>query len=72
MKAKKEAPYHWYQGASVRELFDRLQAAGPDTARLEVRTKGKAMFLRVVPNGSVTPYSGPPDTNESHVCPPQC
>lgn len=71
--AKKEKPYHWFQGASVRELYNRLSAAGPDTARLEVRTEGDQIFFRVVvgsdPGAKV---DGEVDINDSRRCPPIC
>jgi hypothetical protein len=64
-------PYHWFQGASVRELVDRLNAAGPDTARLEVRTVGDKMFFRVKPTGLTTTALAA-DIDDSRVCPPIC
>lgn len=67
-----ESPYHWFQGASVRELYDRLSAAGPDTARLEVRMEGKAMLLRVVTASDDEAKARPTDINDSRLCPPIC
>lgn len=60
-------PYHWFQGASVRTLYDLLTEYGPDTARLEVTTHGAKMFLHV--KGE---EGDPPPINDSHICPPQC
>lgn len=68
-------PYHWFQGASVRELVNQLEAADPDTARLEVHTAGDKMTFRVIPasTGDVTIQSHDPlDINDSHRCPPDC
>lgn len=65
-----EQPYHWFQGASVRELYDRLSAAGPDTARLEVRIQDKSMTLRVVSGAQAASAAG--DINDSRLCPPIC
>lgn len=67
-----QSPYHWFQGASVRELYDRLSAAGPDTARLEVRLEGKAMLLRVVTAGQEAKPASTNDINDSRLCPPIC
>ena len=67
-----EAPYHWFQGASVRELYDRLSAAGPDTARLEVRIDGKSMTLRVLAAAQEDGKARPTDINDSRLCPPIC
>jgi hypothetical protein len=68
----KAKPYHWFQGESVRELANRLQLAGPDTARLEVRTEGKKMLLRVVPHADSRAITATTDINDSRVCPPIC
>lgn len=72
--------YVWFQGKSVRELYDRLTAGNPDEARLEIRmdADGKT-WLRVV-SPAVTlagdPATDSPadcgDINESHNCPPDC
>jgi hypothetical protein len=72
--AKKEQPYHWFQGTSVRALYDQLGVAGPDTARLEVRTEGDAMFFRVVDQreGAKPGADGWDDINNSFLCPPRC
>lgn len=67
-----QAPYHWFQGASVRELYERLSAAGPDTARLEARIDGKAMTLRVVAANQEEAKARPTDINDSRLCPPIC
>lgn len=65
-------PFHWFQGASVRELYERLSAAGPDTARLEARIDGKAMTLRVVAANQEEAKARPTDINDSRLCPPIC
>lgn len=72
-------PYHWFQGASVRTLFDRLAAAGPDTARLEVHEDGPSMTLRVVPadirRASFVAEAGDDcdePIDDSRLCPPVC
>lgn len=68
-------PYHWFKGASVRALYDRLTAAGPDSARLEVRTEGDQMFFRVVADGEgseVQATEDEGDINDSRRCPPIC
>ena len=65
-------PYHWFQGASVRELANRLQEAGPDTARLEVRLEGKQMMLRVVAHADAQAVTRTTDINDSRICPPIC
>lgn len=66
-------PFHWFKGASVRELYDRLTEAGPDTARLEVYQEGTAMTLRVVPADDIGTESHTDDhINDSHLCPPDC
>lgn len=63
--------YFWFQGASVRELYDRLSAAGPDTARFEVHLDGRKATLNVVAEVS-TQVHELDHINDSHVCPPQC
>lgn len=68
-------PYHWFKGASVRALYDRLTVAGPDTARLEVRQEGDSMTFRVVADGDgseVQAADDEGDINDSHRCPPFC
>lgn len=71
-RPKKITPYYWFQGASVRELVNQLEAAGPDTARLEVHTEGNSMTFLVLPGG-VSPQSHDPrHINDSHLCPPDC
>lgn len=63
--------YWWFQGASVRELYDRLGAHNPDAARLEVRINGDKMTLDVVGGGVEVAQRTPP-INDSRVCPPIC
>lgn len=67
-------PYHWFQGASVRALYDQIGAIGADTARVEVRQDGEKMTFRVV--GPVKTESADADAvddiNDSHRCPPWC
>lgn len=68
-------PYHWFKGASVRALYDRLTAAGPDSARLEVRQDGDHMTFRVVADGEggeVQAADDEGDINDSRRCPPIC
>ena len=75
-----QKPFHWFKGASVRALYDQIGAAGPDTARVEVRTEGDQMFFRVVADGEganeVTPALHEPghndEINDSFICPPRC
>lgn len=70
-----ETFYHWFKGASVRALYDRLGAAGPDTARLEVRQDGDSMTFRVVADGEgseVQATDEENDINDSRRCPPIC
>lgn len=72
-KAKTGKPFHWFHGASVRQLYDVLGEYGPDTVRLEVHTDGKKMTFRVKRTTGPTGVGGePPPINDSHVCPPQC
>lgn len=63
--------YHWFQGASVRTLVQRLTDAGPDTARLEVRIDGDKMTFRVVAEGE-NAQAAEEDINDSRRCPPFC
>lgn len=63
--------YWWFQGASVRELYDRIGTANPDTARLEARPSGDKLTFRVVAE-SATAEASTADINESKVCPPIC
>lgn len=58
-------PYHWFQGASVRELYDRIGRYGPDEAILKVFQKGTAMYFSVAGDDD-------PPINESRLCPPIC
>jgi len=70
--AKDSASFHWIQGASVVELDRRLQAAGPDSARMEVRLdSANRMTFRIVRAG-VTTRSVVADVNDSRICPPIC
>ena len=64
-------PFYWFQGPSVRELYDQLSAAGPDTVRLEVRQSRRKMTFTVVPEGEAKVTPRPP-INDSHLCPPSC
>lgn len=64
--------FHWFQGASVRELYNQLSAAGPDTARLEVHTTGDQMTFLVHPGEVSTQSHNPSHINDSHICPPDC
>lgn len=64
--------YHWFQGASVRELHERLSAVNLDTARLEIRTEGDKMTLDVVAEGEATDLTRTPPINDSRICPPIC
>lgn len=59
--------YHWFQGASVRELYNQIDQYGPDVARLEVHQQGDVMHFRVVSGDEQLP-----PINDSHVCPPDC
>lgn len=76
--AKPAQPYHWFQGASVRTLVQRLTEANPDTCRLEVRItgtgKGEKMTFRVIAEGTVgaAGAGAPDDINDSRRCPPIC
>lgn len=65
-------PYWWFQGASVVELVARLQAAGPETARLEVHKDGKSLTFHVVRTDGVSALDDPPPINDSKICPPIC
>lgn len=58
-------PYHWFQGASVQELYDRLGRYGPSEAILKVHQHGDAMYF------SVDGDDDPP-INDSRLCPPIC
>lgn len=68
----KATKFHWFQGASVRELYNRLGSGNPDTAILEVHLDGDKMTLEVVVEGGVEKSSRTPPINDSHLCPPQC
>lgn len=69
-----QQPYHWFHGESVRALYDRLGAAGPDSARLEVHQDGDSMTFRVVADGEgdETGKAEESDINNSFICPPRC
>lgn len=71
VKRRPSTKYHWFQGASVRELYDRLGAANPDTARLEVRISGDKMTLEVIAQVETQATRNPP-INDSRICPPIC
>lgn len=64
--------FYWFQGASVRELYDRLSAAGPDAARFEVHISAGKATLEVVPEGETAKVRPNPPINDSHACPPTC
>lgn len=67
--------YWWFQGASVRDLYDQLGLAGPDTVRLEVRIDAqKRMTFDVKGGRDVETESHAPwhTINDSHLCPPSC
>lgn len=68
----KTQPYHWFQGASVRELYDRIGAAGPDTARVEMHTSGDKMTIEVIAQAEGDSASRNPPINDSRLCPPIC
>lgn len=68
----KVRPYHWFQGASVRELYDRIGAAGPDTARVEMHIDGDKMTLEVIGAAEADRASRNPPINDSRLCPPIC
>jgi hypothetical protein len=69
-----DQPYHWFQGASVRALYDQIGAIGADIARVEVRQRGDKMTFRVV--GAVKVAGADDDAsadiNDSRRCPPIC
>lgn len=63
--------YWWFNGATVTELTQRLNAAG-DGARLEVRIDAqKKMTLQVVATTDLAAAKTQP-LNDSHLCPPVC
>lgn len=68
----KVRPYHWFQGSSVRELYDRIGAAGPDTARVEMHIAGEKMTIEVIREGETDKASRNPPINDSRLCPPIC
>lgn len=72
--AKATGKYFWFQGASVRELYNQLSAAGPDTVRLEVHQSGDKMTFQVVNAGPTVSDAATrnPPINDSRVCPPIC
>lgn len=66
--------YWWFAGVTVRELVERLVAAG-DAARLEVHPKGDALFLvvtRTDEDDDARDAKRLQPLNESHPCPPTC
>lgn len=65
-------PYHWFQGASVRELYEAIGAAGPDTCRLVVRQEAKKMTFEVEGEVATELHQPGHGINESHFCPPDC
>ena len=68
-------PYYWFQGKSVRELVDTLQASDPDACRLEVHEHDEKMtfIVRAAASGVATSEDGGCDPiNDSHRCPPEC
>lgn len=68
-------PYWWFQGATVRELFDRLERHGPDTAILTVEQKGDSLYLNVRPKGHAADAllaECDEPLNDSRICPPIC
>lgn len=67
----KTAPYWWFTAPTVRELYDRLSEAGPDTARLEVHLSGDKMTLEVIGEDDAA-RTRPQPLNDSRVCPPIC
>jgi hypothetical protein len=73
-RAQSDSPrFHWFQGASVRELYNQLSAAGPDTVILEVHQSGDKMTFQVVNQGGAQAQASPnPSINDSRVCPPIC
>lgn len=74
-QAKPAPPYHWFQGPSVRELYEAIGTANPDTARLEVRVDGEQMRFRVVSTGGGEERwadTAVADINDSRRCPPTC
>lgn len=68
---KKAVDFWWFQGASVRELYDQLSAAGPDTCRLEVHPAGNKITLLVEAEVSTQSHTGA-HINDAHPCPPDC
>ncbi|HEY9466796.1 MAG TPA: hypothetical protein VIR54_27055 [Vicinamibacterales bacterium] len=76
--SEKATAFHWFQGASVQALVDRLIAADPATARLEVHQHDEKMYFRVVAakpaDRTLAAADGDPTDpiNDSHRCPPEC
>lgn len=75
-------PYEWMSGPSLRELYDRLTAAGPDIARLERRVHSdNTIWYRVVTaeggvvqegGQAIVSVDGCEDVDNVHVCPIDC
>lgn len=69
-------PYHWFQGASVDLLMERL--VNHPGCRLEVHQDGQQMTFLVVPGDAVVPPGivleshNTNHINDSHICPPDC
>lgn len=64
-------PFHWFKGASVELLVERLIDANPATARLEVHQEGDKMTFVVVAE-DVKVMAVPAPINDSFLCPPIC
>jgi hypothetical protein len=67
-KSKPSKSYWWFQGASVKQLYDQIEQYGADNARLEVHVDDEKMTFRVI---SATGQELP-GVNDSHRCPPDC
>jgi len=62
-------PYHWFQGASVQQLYEQIEQYGASDVRLEVHQDGHEMYFKVV---KVSTGETLPTLNDSHRCPPEC
>ena len=62
--------FHWFRGATVETLKDRLNAGNVD--RLEVHQDGDSMTLVVVYGPVTAPEVHTSPLNESFLCPPIC
>lgn len=69
---KKAKVYFWFQGATVIELARRLQAIGPDKARLEVHPYGVKDCLLEVFDATLPTEQRLVALDEAHPCPPEC